>query len=293
MSEFGLPADRAAAVRNLAGELSRVPGVRAVVLGGSRAVGAHGAHSDVDLGIYYEDEDHFDVEVLRALAQRVNDDPEPVVTMPWEWGRWVNGGAWLRLGGLRVDWIYRRASHVDEVLRALGRGEVEFDWIQQPPFGFASITYGGETHACVPLHDPDGVVADLKSPTDPYPEELRRSVAQNWTWAADFALRKGAGFAARGDVANTVGCLSRAVWFLAHVVHALARTWCFPESRLVALADGLAGAPADFGRRVDAVLAGTGTNSGDLTQRVRDTRELLDEVARTAGDLYRAPSFPL
>lgn len=290
--DYGLTGARAEAVRALADRLCEVDGVAAVVLGGSRAVGAHHEGSDVDLGVYYEGEETLDLGGLRTLASEVNDLPAPVVTGPWEWGCWVNGGAWLRIDGLRVDWIYRRLSHVEETLRALGRGEVQVDWMQQPPFGFASLLYGGETFHCVALHDEAGHVAKLKQLVAPYPEELRRSIAQNWTWAADLALRKGAAYASKGDVANVVGCLSRAFWFLAHVVHALDRRWAFPESRLFRNTRDLESAPYDFATRVDGTLRALGADTGELERTISHSRRLLDEVARSAGELYRAPPFP-
>lgn len=289
---FDLPPEEAAAVRALALRVAGVGGVTAVVLGGSRAAGTHHAGSDVDLGIYYRDESALDLVALRALAADVDDGPNPVVTDPWAWGRWVNGGAWLRVEGRRVDWIYRRISHVEEVLTSLRVGDVEFDWIQQPPFGFASTTYGAETAACLPLHDDAGAVAGLKQLVAEYPEPLRKSIAQNWTWAADFALRKGSDFAAKGDVANTVGCVSRAMWFLPQVLHALEHRWCFPDSGAIASASALAGAPDSFAARIDTLLGAPGTDVEALERTTRKARGLLDEVAAAAGELYRAPPFP-
>lgn len=290
--DYGLTKAHVAAVRTLADRVCAIDGIAAVVLGGSRAVGAHHEGSDVDLGVYYEKEETLDLAALRALASEVNDEPEPVVTEPWEWGRWVNGGAWLRIDGLRVDWIYRRLSHVEDVLHTLGRGDVHVDWMQQPPFGFANILYGGETFHCIALQDEAGHIAALKRLVTPYPEELRRSVAQNWTWAADFALRKGAAYSAKGDVANTVGCISRAFWFLAHVVHALDRRWVFPESRLLPNASDLESSPSGFASRIEAILRAPGADPAELKRTISNSRTILDEVASSAGALYRAPPFP-
>ena len=41
--------------------LADVPGIVGVVLGGSRARGTHHANSDIDIGIYYDPADRFDV----------------------------------------------------------------------------------------------------------------------------------------------------------------------------------------------------------------------------------------
>jgi len=90
-----------------------VDGVVAIVLGGSHARGYATAESDIDLGLWYSDRRPLPIAALREVAARVNDTAEPVVTGLYEWGRWVNGGAWLTIGGQRVDWLYRRIEHLE------------------------------------------------------------------------------------------------------------------------------------------------------------------------------------
>src|SRR5437764_296739 len=84
-------------IDSLVVELSAIHGIRAIVLGGSFARGRARVDSDIDLGVLYREEDPFEIEVLRDLAARLNDHPQPVVTDFYEWGRWVNGGAWLTI----------------------------------------------------------------------------------------------------------------------------------------------------------------------------------------------------
>lgn len=50
-----------------AAALAPVPGLAALVLGGSRGRGAAGAHSDYDLGLYYEPEAPLDVAAVGAV----------------------------------------------------------------------------------------------------------------------------------------------------------------------------------------------------------------------------------
>src|SRR5581483_11369680 len=84
-----------------------IGGVRAIVLGGSWATGTQRADSDVDFGLYYRAAEPIDVPALRAVAEELNDTPDPVVAEHGGWGRWVDGGAWLTVDGQRVDFIYR------------------------------------------------------------------------------------------------------------------------------------------------------------------------------------------
>ena len=81
-------------VTTLVERVARVPGVVAVSLGGSRARGAAHARSDWDFGLYYRGS--IDTDAIRALGY-----PGTVVE-PGEWGRIVNGGAWLAPPGLPV-----------------------------------------------------------------------------------------------------------------------------------------------------------------------------------------------
>lgn len=74
----------------MAADLCRVPGVKAVVLGGSRARGTHTEASDVDLGVYY-DRGRLDLQGLRCLARTWTGEDVDVVG-PGGWGPWVDGG---------------------------------------------------------------------------------------------------------------------------------------------------------------------------------------------------------
>ncbi len=48
------------------------------------------------------------------------DDPNStVVTEVGDWGPWIVGGAWLTVGGRKVDLLYRCADAVSDVIRAL------------------------------------------------------------------------------------------------------------------------------------------------------------------------------
>ena len=76
-----------------------IPGMKAVVLGGSFARGRARPESDIDLYLFYSESSPFSIQGLRELAEAVNDSPAPGVTDFYGWGRWVNGGAWLTIGG--------------------------------------------------------------------------------------------------------------------------------------------------------------------------------------------------
>lgn len=73
--------------------LREVPGIQAIVLGGSRARGTAQPGSDIDIGLYY-DSRQLDMPRLQKAAQQLDDEHRTnQVTPPGGWGNWVNGGA--------------------------------------------------------------------------------------------------------------------------------------------------------------------------------------------------------
>jgi predicted nucleotidyltransferase len=69
----------------MADALVRVPGLEAVVLGGSRARGTHHDGSDVDLGLYYRAED-LDHDALTRETGAFSDTGRVEVAGPGGWG---------------------------------------------------------------------------------------------------------------------------------------------------------------------------------------------------------------
>lgn len=204
-----LSAEQRTLIDSLVGELAAIDGVAAVVLGGSYARGRAPPGSDIDLGLFYSEQAPFAVAAIRAVAARVHDAADPLVTGFYEWGPWVNGGAWLTVRGQRVDFLYRSLEHVERVIADAAAGRYELHYGQQPPFGFFSATYLGELAACVPLFDRDGRLAALRRRVGRYPDALRAAVVQDALWHVEFSLAAARTFAARGDVYGTVGCCTR------------------------------------------------------------------------------------
>ncbi len=177
-------------VSSLSTRLASIPVVAAVVLGGSHARGRAKPDSDIDLGLLYSETDPFAVHRVRELAAAVNDTPEPVVTGFYEWGPCVNGGAWLTIGGQRVDFIYRSLEHVGRVVDDAEAGRYTLDYLQQPPFGFFSPTYLGEIAVCIPLFDPAARLDGLTRRVSVYPSCcVRRWCETSCGWRSSRSLR--------------------------------------------------------------------------------------------------------
>src|SRR5215813_2579579 len=196
-------------ISTLSKRLEAIRGIKAIALGGSYARGRARPESDIDLGIFYSEAAPFSIQSIRELAEVINDTAGPVVAGFYEWGPWVNGGAWLTIGGQRVDFIYRSLEHLERVISDAEAGRYELHYAQQPPFGFFSATYLGEVATCVPLFDPELRMDLLKRRVANYPEALRRAVVQDYLWMAELGLTAFAGkFAKRSDSYGTAACLT-------------------------------------------------------------------------------------
>ena len=282
-------------VASVVERLGAIPGMKAVVLGGSHARGRAKPESDIDLGLFYSEAAPFLIQHVSELAETVNDAPNPVVTDFYGWGAWVNGGAWLTIGGQRVDFIYRSLEHVERVIADAEAGRYELDYAQQPPFGFFSATYLGETAICIPLFDPEARLAALKQRVVNYPEALRQSIVQDYLWQAEFNLAAFAHkFAARGDAYGTAACLTRVVNQLMLVLFALNRQYPLNDKTALAEITEFAAAPRQFTARVQQTLARVGDVAAELNTAVESFAQLFREtVALTEGQYQPRFTLPL
>lgn len=256
----------------MAERLTAVPGVVGVMLGGSRARGEHRPESDWDLGVYYRDESALDLDALRALA-----GPGVEVAGPGGWGPWVNGGAWLRVDGVAVDWILRDLDRVRRVWDDCRRGVYEVGTQAGHPLGFWSPCYPGEVALGQVLADPTGELTALRRATAEYPEPLREALT-GAAWEADFLVGAAAKGAGRADALHVSLCLSRAFGVLVQALFAHHRRWCLNEKGALAVAETLPDAPLGFGERVRRLLGAPGTDAAALTATVAEARGLVQET---------------
>jgi hypothetical protein len=208
-------------VEHLAAHLAAIPGVVAVTLGGSRATDTAVEGSDWDFGLYYRG--------------RLN--PADIVALGWpgrvfapgEWGRIVNGGAWLTVDGIKVDLIYR---DLDEVLRwtaAARDGRFEIQREVGYVAGIATYVLAGELAL--------GRVLAGDLPRPGFPSKLRETAPAAWSRLAAGALRFADTYAARQDRVACLANLCQAVLAAAQGRLAAAGEWVLNEKRLVERAE--------------------------------------------------------
>ncbi len=219
-------------------QLSTIQGVRGVVLGGSRARNLHSESSDYDLGLYYDGS--IDVDSLRELATSVADPGEELtVVTSGEWGPWINGGAWLKIGGTKVDLLYREIDFVRRTAREARSGVFSSHYQVGHPSGYHSFHLLAECGAFSILADPTGVLGELKALANPYPEALRSAIVQKFLWEADFQLEIVERTDFGTDPAYEISAISRFVSCAIHVAFATSRIWFLNEKRALQTLIGL------------------------------------------------------
>lgn len=245
-------------MEHLAGQLTAIPGVVAVTLGGSRAANMAVADSDWDFGLYY----------------RGRLDPADIVALGWpgrvfapgEWGRIVNGGAWLTIDGTKVDLIYR---DLDEVLRWTGaaeHGRFEIDREVGYVAGIATYVLAGELAV--------GRVLAGELPRPGFPPKLRQTAPAAWYRLAAGALYFADVYAGREDRVACLANLCQAVLAAAQGRLAAAGEWALNEKRLVERAQ-LGG--------VQDLLAQAGPDLGTIVSDVRAFLGLRDAIWSASG----------
>ncbi|MGY2804385.1 nucleotidyltransferase domain-containing protein [Bradyrhizobium sp. USDA 4506] len=240
--------------------IAAVSGVAAIVLGGSRARGTAHEASDTDIGLYYRDGAAPDIDRLREAVTGLVDDPAAAhVTPVGEWGSWIVGGAWLTIGGRKVDLLYRSIDQVSAVIDACRNGEIGMHYQPGHPHGFCSAIWMGEVALCRALHDPDGLVAALKARTAPYPPALRDALIRRFQWEILFSIENAELALPRGDSTHIAGCAYRALTCIAQVLFALHGQYLINEKGALAQAAnfpvtvrGLAGRAAEVWRQIGA-----------------------------------------
>ncbi|HET6449164.1 MAG TPA: nucleotidyltransferase domain-containing protein [Conexibacter sp.] len=209
-----------AAIAQLVHELTDLPGVEAVVLGGSRATGTHRPDSDWDLGLYYRRSHRsFDPDRLRGLGY------DGYVSALGEWGPIVHGGAWLTVEGIPVDFLFRDLDTVEAWCEEAQHGR--FEVLAQNGYIVGAPTYVpvGELALCRPI------AGELPRPA--FPTALAARAPVWWERRASVALMFATDHAAADDAACCTGMLVGAALSAAHARLAQRREWALNEKRLL------------------------------------------------------------
>ncbi|HET8579363.1 MAG TPA: nucleotidyltransferase domain-containing protein [Nitrospiraceae bacterium] len=285
-----IPERKRPLLERLVRQLSSMTGMAAVVLGGSYASGTHHDSSDIDIGLYYSEARPFSIAAIRRIAEEVSVERPATVTGFYEWGPWVNGGAWIHTQQGKIDFLYRNLDQVERTVAEAQQGISHHDYDQQPTYGFYSVIYLAETQICVPLYDPDRRIARLKRQVEKYPPRLKQKIIADSLWAAEFTLLHARGFAAQGDIYNTVGCLTRAASNLTQALFALNERYFLRDKQVLQTMAVFSHLPPGHIQQINRILSEPGNTAPELTRTVEQLQETWSRVASLPGVEYQ-PKF--
>jgi len=260
--------------------LSKIKGIEAIVLGGSQARGTANQDSDVDLGIYYLEKSPPSIDELRILAERFCTS-SPVVTQFYEWGPWVNGGAWINTQAGKFDWLYRNLRSVRQVIEDAKQGRFSWDYRQQPPYGFFSVMFLADLQQNISLYDPNQSFLRLKEESRVFPEPLRRAMVQEHLWSVEFSYFQARKSIRRKSIYETAGCMTRIAAELNQVLFALNRTYFATERTALETIETFSLKPRDYANRICEYLGSPGKN-GSLEK----WNELIQDTIQLSQRLY-------
>ena len=240
-------------IDRIAAALEPVACVRAVVLGGSRATGTATAHSDLDIGIYY-DSATLDLDGLNAAARALDDaHRENLICPEGGWGPWVNCGGWLTVDGMPTDLILRDVHRVERVIDETDHGEVASHYQTGHPHAFVNVMYRGELALCQPLWT-RGDFPALKARAEVYPEPMRESLLGAFGFEMGFSAGIAEKSLSTGDSCYVTGHLFRAASAMHQVMFALNRAYCLNEKRASQRVEALPLHPENYARRASAIF---------------------------------------
>lgn len=279
-----LTEDKQRLLDDITDELKQVDGVKAIVLGGSHAIGMETESSDLDIGIYYSEHNPIDIEKIKKVARKVADNEQPTVTGFYEWGPWVNGGAWINTENGEVDFLYKNIEQITKTIVNAKNGIWENNFEQQPPYGFSSIIFLSETQNCLPLYDPESIIMELKESVKQYPIKLKQSITQQSLWSAEFTIWQAEKFASKNDTYNTLGCLTRATKSIITTLFAINEIYPMGDKRAVSILEQAKIRPKSLTSKIDLILC---CNKDTLIDNVLQLKNLFEEIVIFADGDYK------
>ncbi|MBK7098228.1 MAG: DUF4037 domain-containing protein [Sphingobacteriales bacterium] len=141
-----------------------------------------------------------------------------------------------------------------------------------------------ETHSCIPLYDPENVISKLKDSVKQYPKKLKQSVVQQSLWSAEFTIWQAEKFAAKTDMYNTVGCLTRAMYSIVSTLFALNEIYPMGDKRAIEIVEKTKNKPINFTNKINAILS---CDKKSLAENVRLLKLLFNETVELANGQYK------
>ncbi|MEZ4718508.1 MAG: hypothetical protein R2851_20800 [Caldilineaceae bacterium] len=198
-----------------------------------------------DVGLYYAEAHPLPWTSIRAIADRVSAaEPPPSPTSTH--GAHGSTAAWIRTAHGKVDFLYRNLDQVHKPSTTHNKASSTTITASSPPSASTCHLPGRDQHLRAALRSDrghcrlEGAGGDSASAAA-QGNGRRRLALVGRVYAA---LRD---YAAKGDVYNTVGCLTRAATNLTQALFALNERYFIRDKQVMGTIAGFALRPADYG----------------------------------------------
>lgn len=189
--------------------LSKVPGVVAIALGGSRSLGVATPTSDFDIAVFEKQKDDIDAADLRAAIETI---AEGEIKLTRDLAL-----AEFKVQGRNVELFFRRTTTIAKEIAEAKAGKFS-RWLHAlHPHGFLSTAQISYVVYGRPLWDPEGHLARLIEQATPYPEALREQMLKTFRTEAALTLIHAAKVKHPNEMPYLAALYARAVscWTLA------------------------------------------------------------------------------
>ncbi len=256
--------------------LSGISGLEAIVLGGSQARGSQDHDSDIDIGLYY-DQESIDWSQVEKQAQKLDQEHRGnLLAKPGEWGEWVNGGCWLMIENRHADLILRDIARVQKAIQEGQEGIVTAHYQVGHPHAYLNIMYMGELAISKLLWSREEKILGLKTIAEKYPQKLKMAIIHRFFFEAMFSQELAEKYAARDDVYYVVAHLIRSVSALNQVLFALNEQYCINEKKAVKMIGAFNVRPDFYKKKIDNIFYLSGFN---LLEACHELKQLINEVS--------------
>lgn len=194
----------------------------------------------------------------------------------------MDGGAWLRVDGTAVDWIYRDLQRVQQAWRDASRGKFAFHNQVGHPLGVPDFAYVGELALSVVLEDSSKELRNLQRAFAVYPPALADALVDGLS-EASFLVEVARKAVSRADTTYISGCLFRSVELCAHALDGHVGRWLINEKGAIASAGELPNAPPGFAARAHDVVAHLGDEPDSLEAALAAAADLVRATAAACG----------
>lgn len=264
-------------LREVVSELSGLPFVEGIVLGGSRATGMATESSDIDVGIYY-DSHLIEFRQLNLIAKKLDDERrENLICSEGEWGNWVNCGGWLTVQGYDVDLILRDIKRVEACVEQTDAGDISMHYQTGHPHAYFNVMYRGELASSKVLYGNEKLKR-LKERAECYPEKLKSALLSFFMFEAKFSCTLAKNYMNKEDIYYGIGHMFRSVSALNQVIFALNEIYCLNEKKALKRIKSFPVSPYNYSERANQALI---LNEENMMEHI----EMIEQLCCEAEDL--------